>query len=361
VINVPRRGIGDATVGRIVSHSIESGLGLDAALHDREGLALPTRADSALEEFRVLMAGLRRLAADEGFGGIAQLTKSVLVESGYQGMLLGVETLENRDRWENLMEFMAKADAFDKSAAGTLAEFLGEISLITDLDMVDEEQQKGAVQIMTMHMAKGLEFPQVFMVGMEERIFPHVRSMTDSEIEEERRLCYVAMTRAKEKLFLSWAARRFQYGSYDYQLPSRFLKEIPSELIEGYFKEKLKGGHSSVGLSEGRSSGSFAQGHGLDNRNGGYASEKLKEGHSSGNIREWRISGSQSEGGENPQPQAGKGGSFKPGDRIVHKLWGPGSIVSAKGAGSSLTYTVAFPDKGLRVLQADIAPIKRME
>jgi DNA helicase-2/ATP-dependent DNA helicase PcrA len=326
VINVPRRGIGDATVNRILSHSVESGIGLEEALYDRGGLALSARAESALEAYRRLFAELRQLAADEN---VAQLTKGILIKSGYQEMLLGTETLENRDRWENLQEFIARAESFDTASAGTLAEFLGEISLITDMDMVEEEEQKGAVQIMTMHMAKGLEFPQVFMVGMEEKIFPHARSLTDSEIEEERRLCYVAMTRAKDKLYLSWAAIRYSYGKYTYQSPSRFLAEIPEHLKDG---APSKGGRV---ISLKRDDEDFA-------------------GSSAGDSS--RSAGDSSRSQHNDEKRE----DFKPGDKIIHKLWGPGSVVSSNGSGSGKTYTIAFPDKGIRVLQADIAPIKRM-
>ena len=203
-------------------------------------------------------------------------------------------------------------------------------------------------------MAKGLEFPQVFITGMEEGIFPHYRSMTDSEIEEERRLCYVAMTRAKEKLHLSWAARRNQYGTYQYQRPSRFLGEIPEDLREG---DAVDGGRR-------RDFASGRAGEAAFGRSGETSWEARRESHGGflsstpedlrdGTLRDPRqdLRRKPSEGSE----------VFKSGDKIMHAMWGPGVVVSTKGDGSSLTYTVAFPDKGLRILQADIAPIERME
>ncbi|MCL1804609.1 MAG: UvrD-helicase domain-containing protein [Clostridiales bacterium] len=338
VVNLPRRGIGDATVNRVVAHSLERGMGLAEALSDREGLGLPPRADRSLEEFRLLYAKLRELAAVENVG---QLSRSILMESGYRRMLQEAETLENRDRLANLQEFLNKADDYDRTAAGSLAEFLGEISLITDMDLAEDEEQKGAVQIMTMHMAKGLEFPQVFMVGMEERVFPHFRSVTDSEIEEERRLCYVAMTRAKEKLYLSWASRRNQYGSYAEQLPSRFLREIPEYLMEEY----PQGGRGASGMS---------------GRRAGYDAPGASAGSGSGAGSKW---GSGLAGGAEGKAAAppGRVEAYKAGDKILHQRWGPGVVVGSKGAGAGLIYTVAFPDKGLRDLQADIAPISRLE
>ena len=332
VINVPRRGIGEATVNRIIAYSLASGQDLAAALFDLEGLGFTGRTDKSVEEFRKLFADLRRLAAEEKVGA---LTREILVRSGYWQMLQETDTLENRDRLANLQEFLNKTDEYDLTADSTLAGFLGEISLITDMDLAEDEEQKGAVQIMTMHMAKGLEFPQVFMVGMEERIFPHFRSLTDSEIEEERRLCYVAMTRAREKLYLSWASRRSQYGNYANQIPSRFLREIPEYLKEEFPPKNRIPFDGAAGV---RSAGSIGDGHRGGCRNGGEGSP--------GKDDSYRKNG---------------GETFKPGDKIIHQLWGPGAVVSTKGAGASLIYTVAFPDKGLRDLQADIAPIKRME
>jgi len=354
IINVPRRGIGEATVNRLVAHCADAGLSLPEALYDREGLALSPRADSSLETFRRLFAELREQATEDK---IFPLTKSLLEKSGYRRMLQEKESLENRDRWDNLLEFLNKTEEYDKTAGGTLAEFLGEISLITDLDLADAEQNKGAVQVMTMHMAKGLEFPQVFIVGMEERIFPHFRSLTDSEIEEERRLCYVAMTRAKDRLYLSWALRRNQFGSYINQLPSRFLEEIPEYLKEGP-RSKGSGFSFGGGYWETELSGET-----IGPRTAGRAGYRIDFTDSeeytgaTEHPRSWDKQETKDKQTNIPQTRE----IFRPGDKILHQLWGPGSVVSTKGAGASLTYTVAFPEKGLRVLQADIAPIKRLE
>jgi DNA helicase-2/ATP-dependent DNA helicase PcrA len=353
IINVPKRGIGSATVNQIVAHSTAGGQGLGTALFDREGLGLASRAEKAVEEFRRLFGELRQLAAGES---VEQLTRSVLEKSGYRQMLRETDSLENRDRWDNLQEFLNKTKEYDKATGGGLAEFLGEISLITDMEQIADEDRRGAVQIMTMHMAKGLEFPQVFLVGLEERIFPHFRCLTDSEIEEERRLCYVALTRAKEKLYLSWAARRNQYGGYTDQLPSRFLAEIPDYLKEEFPPKKrgfaFGGGYEDVGFEDERGRGKVFRG------SGGF------RGQAGGNGGPGSSSGGPGSGGPGGggSPSTGSGGRvFKPGDKIIHQAWGPGSVVSTKGAGESLVYVVAFPEKGLKTLQADIAPIKPME
>ena len=360
IINEPRRGIGEVSVSRILAHSVNSGQSLEAALFDHAGLDLSARADKALEEFRTLYTELRGLAAIETVG---QLTKSILEKSGYLRMLKEKETIENMDRLDNLREFMNKTEEYDRIEGGSLAEFLGEISLITDLDLVNEEESKGAVQVMTMHMAKGLEFSQVFMIGMEEGIFPHARSITDREIEEERRLCYVAMTRAKEKLYLSWAASRNQYGSTMRQSPSRFLSEIPEELVEG-----------SPIQSRSYTFGNGFEDEAYENENGAHfgtlSGSRGKRGFAPGGEERWGSrsfagsrpsAGSRQSTGEGLAPQTGSPDVFRTGDRIVHRKWGQGVVVSVKGEGPKSIYTIAFPDMGLRSLQADIAPIRRAE
>ena len=375
IVNEPRRGIGDVTVSRVIALSGEGGRGLSAALYDKEGLGLSSRADHALEAFRLLYRELRMMAEEQS---VAQLVQSILTLSGYRKMLLEKETLENRDRWDNLLEFLNKAEEYDKQAAdsrrqaaeydgappGSLADFLGEISLITDLDLAEDGERKGAVQVLTMHMAKGLEFRQVFMVGMEERIFPHARSLTDGEIEEERRLCYVAMTRAEEKLYLSWAERRNQYGSYTDQLPSRFLREIPEQLVEndGY-GSRWSGGSAQRGtVSAQRSVVNAQRGTANAQRSTVNAQSRPSDTRRYGNRPfhadyDEAQSSAYAEGTPADLPKKER---FKPGDKVNHRLWGPGVVVSTNGVAASLTYTVAFPDKGLRVLQADVAPLERM-
>ena len=362
IVNVPRRGIGDATVNRVVARSAQSGLSLAQALYDREGLDLPSRADKSLEAFRGLLTKLRGLASERNVG---QLTQCVLEESGYRRALLDKESPENMERWENILQFLTRADEFDMSVGGSLAEFLGEISLYTDLDLAEDEKYAGAVQVMTMHMAKGLEFPRVFMVGMEEKIFPHYRSISDNEIEEERRLCYVAMTRAKSRLYLTWAMRRGQFGSYTNQQPSRFLDEVPRHLIDGWQESSGRFGFGGAGgeyydfsdpdysdsrAMRGSRGGTGAHGaYDYDEARGVYGARGASDSSSAGGGKSGR--------GVPTSP----GEAFRPGDKINHRLWGLGVVVSVRGSGSSMVYTIAFPEKGIRDLQADIAPISRAE
>ena len=428
IINVPKRGIGDATVNRIVDHARNSGVSLAAALFDKEGLGLAARSENALDHFRQLFTELRQLAATERVGSLTDL---VLKKSGYWQILQSEDSYDSRDRLDNLSEFLRKTQEFDAQVGGALADFLGEISLITDMDMAAEDS-RGVVQVMTMHMAKGLEFPQVFVLGLEEGTFPHFRSLyNESEIEEERRLCYVAMTRAKEKLFMSNAQRRRGFnGQYMPQKPSRFLEEIPDYLKEEFpdrskmgfsfgggawaddgFGESFGGqvggafgGRRGFGGGYGGSGGSGGRSFGGDGGSGFGQSTSFGGGQNSGgyprsgggfgfgggaNKQKYHFGGQAAgqpddkslaetkAGGSSSPDQPGKaaagvpgpgfaGGQpaekeiFKPGDKVLHQAWGPGSVVSVKGSGQQLTYVIAFPEKGLRTLLADLAPIRRM-
>ena len=361
IINVPKRGIGEATVNRIVDYARQSGQSLAAALFDREGLGLSSRSETALEQFRRLFSELRTLAAQEPVGSLTDLT---LKKSGYWQMLEAEDSYDSRERLDNLTEFLHKTQDYDTQTGGTLADFLGEISLITDMDLAAQDS-KGVVQVMTMHMAKGLEFPQVFVLGLEEGTFPHFRSLyNDSEIEEERRLCYVAMTRAKEKLYLTNAQRRRGFnGQYTPQRPSRFLEEIPDYLKEE-FPDRKKAGFSFG--EENWQEENWPEESGGRNRH--------REGFGAGRQGSGKKSAVFSGGGAGPESAGSPIGStgpasfsgedrrsFRPGDKVLHQTWGPGSVVSVKGSGSQLTYTIAFPEKGLRTLLADFAPIRPLE
>ncbi|MEA4891226.1 MAG: 3'-5' exonuclease [Peptococcaceae bacterium] len=359
VINLPKRGIGDATVNRVVDHALAAGISLAAALFDREGLGLSARSDNALEQFRRLFTELRELAAGQPVGS---LTDSVLKKTGYWQMLSSEDSYDSRERLENLTEFLHKTQEFDTQTGGTLPDFLGEISLITDMDMAGQDA-KGVVQVMTMHMAKGLEFPQVFVLGLEEGTFPHFRSLyNESEIEEERRLCYVALTRAKEKLFLSNAQRRRGFnGQYSPQKPSRFLSEIPDYLKEE-FPDRSKMSFSFGGGGDWREEGEDFGGSPAWRREGGQGlGGKTTGGQGAGRGPERSGQAGFSGAAESPAGKNGAREAFRPGDKVLHKTWGAGSVVSVKGSGAQLTYVIAFPEKGLRTLLADFAPITRLQ
>jgi len=342
IINVPKRGIGDSTVQRILEYSLQSGQSVYDAMNDREGLALSSRAEKAVSEFLSLIRELNERKTTEN---VTSLTDSILRRTGYWQELQSDESREGMDRIENLKEFMNKTGDYDQShAEGSLAEFLGEISLITDMDMVGDEARHNAVQVMTMHMAKGLEFPQVFIIGLEEGIFPHFRSLyNETELEEERRLCYVAMTRAKDKLYMSCAARRSVHGRYQENPPSRFLTEIPDYLKDNFPPKTER---------------SFA------------AEKKTRMAGIETSWDHWNAAGAAAAAGEpssgnqitrtDPMGEDKKEAGFRVGDKVVHASWGQGVVVSVKQSGQGLSYQVAFPDKGIRDLLAQYAPLKKL-
>lgn len=231
IINVPKRGIGETSLDKLAAFAEENGLSLYGALSRLEEItALKSRA-AKFQDFYELFENLRQDA--EGLS-VAELLDAVVKRTGYLQILLDEGTEEALGRIQNIDEFVNKAAEYDKAnPEGDLAGFLEEVALVADIDSYEEGEE--AVALMTLHSAKGLEFPYVFIIGMEEGIFPGYRAVMyggEKEIEEERRLCYVGITRAKEELFLSHAKNRMQHGITQYNQPSRFLKEIPAELVD---------------------------------------------------------------------------------------------------------------------------------
>src|SRR5687767_7702684 len=228
IANRPRRGIGDASLARLASFADAQGISLWEALArpDEAGVgAAPLRAVQRLRGLlESLLAGALELS-------VSELVERVLQRSGYLESLEAERTVEAQGRIENVMELVGVAREYEETAEqGSLSEFLQQISLYSDQDALAEEQS--LVTLMTLHNAKGLEFRAVFLIGMEEGVFPHSRSLEEQGLEEERRLCYVGLTRAKERLALTHAAARSLWGSRGYNLPSRFLDELPQEEIE---------------------------------------------------------------------------------------------------------------------------------
>ncbi|WP_027716527.1 ATP-dependent helicase [Desulfuromonas sp. TF] len=227
VVNVPPRGIGAATVGKIAEFEEEAGGFLAACLIALERGEIRGAAANKVGGFVAMMDGFRGRLDRIPY---PQLTAEIIEESGYGAMLREERTEEAKGRMENLNQLLAGMEEHYGSE-GSLQEYLEQIALITDLDSYDPSLDR--VTLMTLHAAKGLEFPVVFMTGMEEGLFPHSRSGDGGdEVEEERRLCYVGMTRAMEKLYLSHARRRRVYGDYQFNPPSRFLAEIPAAALD---------------------------------------------------------------------------------------------------------------------------------
>ncbi|GAB6157971.1 DNA helicase PcrA [Desulfotomaculum varum] len=313
IINVPKRGIGAASLEKITSYALAQGLSLLQALTAVEEIpGLPAKARS---QCRLLADLLDTLAKQAAFLSVTEITEEVLNNTGYRAELTAEDTVEARTRLENLQEFLTVTKEFDQQqgeAAG-LVDFLANISLVTDLDRHDPEADQ--VVLMTLHSAKGLEFPVVFLTGMEEGVFPHSRALFDQcEMEEERRLAYVGITRAEEQLYLTHCWERTLFGRTNMNPRSRFLEEIPDELTDA--AKPLPG--------------------------------------KQGSVTGW---GSQAAGATRATAQTG---IFLLGDRVRHRKWGEGVIVKVSGEGGDAELTVAFPEQGLKTLIAQYAPLEKI-
>jgi DNA helicase-2/ATP-dependent DNA helicase PcrA len=229
IVNQPRRGIGAASLERLAAHAAEMNWSLSEAIENSGAVSLGTAAAGRVREFAVLMTELREAAA---VLGPAEMLEQVLDQTGYKAMLEAERTFESQGRVENLDELVGVAREFEQRGEEdtSLATFLQEISLYSDSDALSE--QRPEVTLMTLHNAKGLEFPIVFVIGLEEGLFPHQRSLDEGDESEERRLCYVGMTRARQSLTMTHAHSRTIFGVRGYNLPSRFLSELPADEIE---------------------------------------------------------------------------------------------------------------------------------
>ena len=233
IANRPRRGIGDSSLARLQAYADAQGISLWEALEFPEEAGVGAVPLKAVRSFRTLVQSLQAGALELA---VAELVERVLEGSGYLEALEAERTVEAEGRIENLQELVGVAREYQENAEEpSLSHFLQEISLYSDQDAIRGEES--LVTLMTLHNAKGLEFAAVFMIGMEEGIFPHSRSVEEQGVEEERRLCYVGMTRAKERLVLTHAASRSLWGNRSYNLPSRFLDELPDRHVH---RERLR-------------------------------------------------------------------------------------------------------------------------
>src|SRR5699024_4027830 len=239
VVNVPKRGIGAASVEKLRNYGAKHDLSLFQVIDEVEQTGVSKRAQNALIAFQTFMS---QLIQQQDFLTATDMVEQVLEQTSYEEMLKQDNSLEAQSRLENISEFLTVTQDFEKNAEEdkTLVSFLTDLALIADIDKVDEEEeQEEAVTLMTLHSAKGLEFPVVFLIGMEENIFPHSRTLMDEEeMAEERRLAYVGITRAEKRLFLTHANMRTLYGKTNLNPMSRFIEEIPEELVEGMEEKK---------------------------------------------------------------------------------------------------------------------------
>jgi len=340
VLNTPKRGVGDSSIGR-----------LDAWANARELTFMQTlrRAADAEVSGRAL-AGIEGFLAvvDEAAGqienGPAEVLKVLLDRSGYVAELQALHSIEAEGRLENLAELIGSAEQFD-----SMDPFLEQIALVSDTDELDADES--ALLLMTLHSAKGLEFPVVFLIGMEDGVFPHLRSLGEpDELEEERRLAYVGITRARELLFLTHAWARTMYGSTQYNPPSRFLDELPEKLIQQEHGSRKASRRSGWG-----GAGSYRDGTAYSAGAGGRGSPRGSEAH-----KQRVVESALTAGRSAPAPSGAESAGLKVGDDVRHGKWGEGVILHMEGSGDKTEAVVRFPDAGEKRLLLSWAPLTKL-
>ena len=430
IFNVPKRGLGQKAEATLAAHAEQYGISFGQAISDAAGRARPqtpdgqitltppvaglaTRTRTQVRRFDDILEGLRTQLREGA--GVAELLDSALEASGYLAELRASDDPQDASRVENLAELHAVAQDFQQeNPTGTLAEFLERVSLVADSDQIpDDDGGQGQVTLMTVHTAKGLEFPVVFVTGFEDGTFPHSRSLADeSELAEERRLAYVALTRARERLYLTRAAVRSAWGASNVMVASRFLDDIPPELMrwerEASSMDSLRagyggfsagygggyreggygdGGYGDGGYQRGRGDGGGYQGGTGSSYGGGYgggsgygggrrvdedddfsapigtgrrSSGKLGRVESAKDRAKDRAKARRSQKlGVKAEPEAEESG-IKLGDKVRHDAYGVGTVIALEGSGKSMVAKVEFSDGVVKRLMLRYAPVVKL-
>ena len=428
IFNVPKRGLGQKAEATLAAHAEQYGISFGQAISDAAGRARPqtpdgqitltppvaglaTRTRTQVRRFDDILEGLRTQLREGA--GVAELLDSALDTSGYLAELRASDDPQDASRVENLAELHAVAEDFQQeNPTGTLAEFLERVSLVADSDQIpDDDGGQGQVTLMTVHTAKGLEFPVVFVTGFEDGTFPHSRSLADeSELAEERRLAYVALTRARERLYLTRAAVRSAWGASNVMVASRFLDDIPPELMRwereassmdslragyggfsgGYGGGYREGGYGDGGYQRGRGdnssyggyqggsgssyggnyggSGNYGGGRRVDEDDdfsapigtGRRSSGKLGRVESAKDRAKDRAKARRSQKlGVKAEPEAEESG-IKLGDKVRHDAYGVGTVIALEGSGKSTVAKVEFSDGVVKRLMLRYAPVVKL-
>ena len=339
IINTPKRGVGDSSIGKLDAWASANGESFDQAVLRFDEAGVGGRAATGIEKFLVMTTEIRKLQAEP-----ATIIEEALERSGYLAELQNERSVEAEGRLENLSELVGMAREYE-----TVDDFLEQVSLVSDTDDIDEEES--TVTLMTLHAAKGLEFPVVFLVGMEDGVFPHVRALGDpSELEEERRLAYVGITRAMQKLHLTSAWSRMMHGQTQYNPPSRFLDEIPSELINEI------GGTRMLRSRRDRSGGgrTYGGGGGSEIPTGRTFGGGGRDSHSDDVVESALAAANK------PIPTGAESIGLKVGDDVRHSQWGEGVIVEIDGVGDKAEASVHFPSVGPKRLLLSWAPLEKI-
>ena len=415
IFNVPKRGLGQKAEATLAAHAEQYGISFGQAISDAAGRARPqtpdgqitltppvaglaTRTRTQVRRFDDILEGLRTQLREGA--GVAELLDSALDTSGYLAELRASDDPQDASRVENLAELHAVAEDFQQeNPTGTLAEFLERVSLVADSDQIpDDDGGQGQVTLMTVHTAKGLEFPVVFVTGFEDGTFPHSRSLADeAELAEERRLAYVALTRARERLYLTRAAVRSAWGASNVMVASRFLDDIPPELMRwereassmdslragygGFSGGYREGGYREGCYQRGRGDGGGYQGGTGSSYGGGYgggrrvdedddfsapigsgrrSSGKLGRVESAKDRAKDRAKARRSQKlGVKAEPEAEESG-IKLGDKVRHDAYGVGTVIALEGSGKSTVAKVEFSDGVVKRLMLRYAPVVKL-
>ncbi|MDF0728808.1 DNA helicase PcrA [Cytobacillus sp. S13-E01] len=341
IINVPKRGVGASSIDKIANYAIANDLTMFQALQEVEQIGLGGKILNSLVEFR---NQINNWVDMQEYLSVTELVDEMLDKTGYRDLLKSEKTIEAQSRLENIDEFLSVTKNFEeKNEDKSLVAFLTDLALVADIDKLEEDDKdKGdAVVLMTLHSAKGLEFPVVFLIGLEEGVFPHSRSlMEEDEMEEERRLAYVGITRAEQELFITNAQMRTLFGRTNMNPVSRFIGEIPGDLIED-LREQLMEQQKKQRQQQTQQRQQFQQ----RQQTSPFAS---KQPETRSTIRPTMTS----TGGDDI--------AWKVGDKAAHKKWGTGTVVSVKGEGESKELDIAFPSPiGIKRLLAKFAPITK--
>ncbi|MEE0482866.1 MAG: DNA helicase PcrA [Megasphaera elsdenii] len=325
IINVPKRNIGATTMEHVAAYAEEQGISLFEALSSTDEIPVTKRARTSLENFAAMIFDL--LNDIEG-KDVLSLIETVIKQTGYGDMLdkEAEHDPQGESRKENVGEFLSVAkDYMDSNPDGNLQDFLENVALVSDVD--DFESSDSKVTLMTLHAAKGLEFPVVFLTGLDEGLFPHSRTLLDpSQVEEERRLAYVGITRAERQLYVTNATTRTMYGRISAYMPSRFLAEIPPQLMEDY--------HRKSAMPQSRTT--------------------AVPGKQRVSVLTKPVASSL------PKKHAVTD-TFAKGDKVRHKIWGIGTVLDVIGEGPNMQMKIQFPTKGVRQVVVKYAPLEKIQ
>lgn len=324
IINVPKRNIGATTMEHVAAYAEEQGISLFEALSSTDEIPVTKRARTSLENFAAMIFDL--LNDIEG-KDVLSLIETVIKQTGYGDMLdkEAEHDPQGESRKENVGEFLSVAkDYMDSNPDGNLQDFLENVALVSDVD--DFESSDSKVTLMTLHAAKGLEFPVVFLTGLDEGLFPHSRTLLDpSQVEEERRLAYVGITRAERQLYVTNATTRTMYGRISAYMPSRFLAEIPPQLMEDYHRKSVMPQSRTTAVP------------------GKQRVSILTKPVASSLPKKHAVTD-----------------TFAKGDKVRHKIWGIGTVLQVIGEGANMQMKIQFPTKGVRQVVVKYAPLEKI-